>query len=176
MFIHLPQSNPSPRTKSQKQTTSVASAAAPRQQTPLPPSRVIPSSWGPSFANPEILGDPPEDDFQLEVDNPKLDSRYTGICDKEPEDPECLNSDVIKKMEFRQRAMWLGRWFGLHYAAWVEDFDMKELRSYEMNEETLRDSLVGPLAALCWTFRRFRLPDNEWRGPAFCSPVQYPLF
>lgn len=149
----------------------------PQHKTPPPSSHaVIPSGWGPSFANPEILGEPLEADFQPEDDNPRMDPRYTGSCDNKPEDIECVDPEVPKKMELEERAVWLGRWFVLHYTPWVSEFDMKELGGYEMNKETLRDSVVGPLAALCWTFRRFRLPDDEWRSPTFCSPVQYSLF
>ena len=104
-----------------------------------------------------------------------MDPRYTGSCDSKPEDLECLDPEIIKKMDFRERPIWLGRWFGLHYAPWVSEFNMKELSSYEMNKETSRDPMVGPLPALCWTFRRFRLPDHEWRSPAFRSLVRYSL-
>ena len=152
-----------------------AALVPPQHQTPPPSSHTIPSGWGPSFANPEILGELPDDDLSLEDEdgNPRMDPRYTGNCDYKPEDPKCVDPTIIRKMELEERAVWLGRWFALHYAPWVSEFDMKELESYEMNKETLRDSLVGPLAALCWTFRRFRLPDDEWRSPTFCSPVQY---
>ena len=154
-----------------------APSIAPQHHTPFPPlGATIPSGWGPSFANPEILGEQPEADFQPEDNDPKMDPRYTGSCDHKPEDPECVDLDIVKKMEFEERAIWLGRWFALHYTPWVSEFDMKELAGYEMNEETLRDSLVGPLPALCWTFRRFRLPDDQWRSPMFHSPVRYSLF
>jgi hypothetical protein len=107
----------------------------------------------------------------------KQDPRTTGRCDLGIEvDPACFDPEAVKEMEFEERAIWLGKWFALHYAAWVSEFDMKELENYEINVETLRDVVVGPLAMLCWTFRRFRLPDIEWRSPMFCSPVQYFLF
>ena len=53
---------------------------------------------------------------------------------------------------------------------------MKELENYEDNEQVVRDTKVGPLTMLSWTFRRFRLPENEWRSPAFCAPVWHSLF
>ena len=176
LFAYLGQLNPSPHNKSDKQTMPAASVA-PQHDNPLLSSHaIIPSGWGPSFANPEILGEPLEVDFQLEDDSPRMDPRYTGSCDTKPEDPECVDPDILKRMEFEERAVWLGRWFALHYAPWVSDFNLKELGGYEMNEGTLRDSVVSPLPALCWTFRRFRLPDDEWRSPMFRSPVWYYLF
>ena len=154
------QSDP-PRTKSHKQATSTTTLAPSRHQTPPPHLSTAPPPWGPLFANPEILGESLENDFQFDVNNPKMDPRYTGICDPKPEDPECLDPDDLKWMVSEQRAIWLGRWFALHYAAGVLEFDMMELRGYEMNKETLHDSVVGPLPALCWTFCHSCLPDDE---------------
>ena len=79
-------------------------------------------------------------------------------------------------MEFKERAIWLGKWFAHHYAAWVSEFDMKELENYEDNDQVVRDTKVGPLTMLSWTFRCFRLPENEWRSLAFCAPVWHSLF
>lgn len=132
----------------------------------------------PTFANPDILGEPLEEDFEQDPNATvmKLDPRSTGRCDQTPEADACHDLEVIEEMEFEEWATWLGKWFAHHYAAWVSEFDMKELENYDENDEARRDSRVGPLLMLCWTFRRFRVPDDEWRSPAFCSPVWCPLF
>jgi len=118
------------------------------------------------------LGEPPEDEFEEDPDDPKVDPRYTGCTDNKLEDnPDCYDSEAIKEMEFEQRAIWLGKWFAQHYAAWVSAFSMKELECYDIDEETARDVVTTPLPALYWTFHRFQLPEDEWRNPAFCSPV-----
>lgn len=132
--------------------------------------------WGLPFANPEILGEPPEVDFQLDDDDPKLDPRYTGGADFKPEDPECFDPDVLKGIESEYLGTWLGKWFAHHYAAWVSKFYMTELKNYEINKETSRDSVTTPLPMLCWTFRRFRLQDTTWRDPLFGEAVRHYLF
>jgi len=174
-LTHLGQSDPS-RTKPRKRVAPTTALVPPQPQAPPPHSPTTPTAWGPSFANPEVLGEPPEEDFQPDNNSPKMDSRYTGICDNKPEDPECSDPDDLGQVQFNRRAIWLGRWFALHYAAWVLEFHMRELGHYEINKETPRDSMVGPLPALYWTFHRFRLPEDEWRSLRFGSQVWYSLF
>ena len=83
-----------------------------------------------------------------------------------------IDPEVIRKMDFEERAIWLGKWFGLHYAAWVSAFEIRELETYSYSDKTVeRDTAVGPLPQLLWTFRRFRLLSSDWRSPAFCAPV-----
>jgi hypothetical protein len=53
-------------------------------------------------------------------------------------------------------------------------FELKELETYELLPmETQRDTNVSPLLMLQLTFARFRLPEEEWRSPLFCSPVWF---
>ena len=145
-----------------------------REETPIhPPTHIVPQEWRLPFANPEILGEPLEIQFRNEDgDNPKVDPRYTGGCERGNEDQACFDLEVIKNMEFEDRAIWLGKWFAHHYTAWVLEFDMKELENYDISvESALCDSVVGPLPMLCWTFCRFWLPEYEWRNTAFSSLV-----
>ena len=79
-------------------------------------------------------------------------------------------------MEFEDRAVWMGKWFAHHYAPWVTVFSMTELERYDPAGETSLDVVTTPLPALYWTFHRFQLPEDEWRNPAFCSPVWLSLF
>lgn len=177
LIAHLGQLNPSSRIGSGRQAVSASTSAASRHQDHRAPSPILIPPHGLTFANPEILGDPPEADFDNnDPENMKMDPRSTGRCDQGTEDDECFDPAAIEKMEFEERAIWLGKWFALHYAAWVSEFDMKELENYEVNKKTVRDTAVGPLLMLCWTFRRFRLPEIEWRSPMFCSPVRCSLF
>ena len=118
------QSDPS-RTKSHRQAGSTTAFVAPQHQTPLLNPHAIPPTWGPPFTNPGIPGEPPQDNFQPEESGPKLDPRYTGVCDSKPEDPECSDPDELNQMDFNRRAIWLGRWFALHYTAWVSDIREK---------------------------------------------------
>ena len=56
-------------------------------------------------------------------------------------------------MEFKDQAIWLGKWFAHHYTAWVLEFDMNELENYDISvESALRDSVVGLLPMFCQTF------------------------
>ena len=159
-FAHLDQSKAPFRAGPSKQTTSKSAVPASSQR-----------YHGPAFANPEILGDPPEADFRNEDgENMKVDPRFTGRCDTMLENSAC-DPEVIKEMEFEEQAIWLGKWFAHHYAAWVSKFDMKELETSENNDEWKRDLVVGPVEALRWTFRRFLIPEDEWRNPMLCSPV-----
>lgn len=160
-----------PRTKPNKPTTTTV---APQHETPLPPSCAIP--LGLSFANPEIFGEPPEADFQPEDADPKMDPRYTGKFEDKPEDPECLDPEVLEEMSAHARAVWLGRWFAQHYGPWVTELEMEGLATYELNPKTLRDSMVGPLPQLYWTFRRFCLPETVWRKPPFWCSVRCSVF
>lgn len=160
-----------------EQTTAAGPSAPSQQKTHRPPTRYAPQQ-GLAFVNPEFLGDTsePESDHE-DAENVKTATRYTGRSDQIAEDPECSDPEAIKGMQFSDRAMWLGKWFAHHYAAWVSEFDMKELETYERNEQTIRDAGVSPVAMLWWTFRRFRIPEVEWRNPVFCSPVRgYPAF
>jgi len=125
------------------------------------------------FANPEILGEPPEEEYHS--DGPgvtRAGPRYTGRCEQLDEPDDCFDPEAVKEMETNERAVWLGKWFGHHYAAWVSKFDMKELETYEWNVERMRDTAVSPVASLWWTFRRFRVLEEEWRSPLFHSAVQ----
>ena len=133
------------------------------------------SGWGVPFTNPEILGEPLEEPFHNDDgENMRVDSCYTGRCDMLLTDEEtAFDPEVIEKMVFEARATWLGKWFTNHYTTWVSEFDMKELVNYEINAEILRDTAVGPLPALCWSFRRFRVPEDECRSPVFVSPVRF---
>lgn len=78
-------------------------------------------------------------------------------------------------METNECAIWLGKWFAHHYAPWVSEFNMKELETYELPDEDslTQDQCVGLLPHLWWTFHRFRILEDEWRSPSFCSPVRY---
>src|SRR5882757_8554239 len=161
----------SSRTKSGKQKDSPTTPATLQSQFahPNPPHTPYPKK----FANPEILGEPLEAGFHNEdPENMRLDTHYAGVCEYGLEDEDCPDPDVIKEMVLEERATWLGKWFGHHYAAWVSEFDMKELETYESHfENILRDSVVGPLPSLMWTFYRFRVPEDEYRDPLFHSPV-----
>lgn len=119
------------------------------------------------------MGDKPSDEgFEEDPDDPKVDPRYTGCTDRNPEDdPDCYDPEIIKKMELEERAVWMGKWFAHHYAPWVSAFSMIELERYDIDGITGRDTMTTPLPALYWTFRRFQLPEDEWRSPGFCSPV-----
>ena len=158
-----------------KQATAAATLdTSLHEETPIhPPTHIVPQEWRLLFANPEILGEPPEIQFCNEDgDNPKVDPHYTGGCEQGNEDQACFDPEVIKNMEFEDWAIWLGKWFAHRYTAWVLEFDMKELENYDINVElALRDSVVGLLLMLCWTFRHFRLPEYEWRNTAFSSLV-----
>ena len=104
-----------------------------------------------------------------------MDPRYTGYGDPTFEANDCVDPDVVKEMEIEEQAIWLGKWFGHHYAAWVSGFNMKELETYETNMANAmkRDMLVDPVPSLWWTFHRFWIPEDEWRSPLFHPPVQY---
>lgn len=129
--------------------------------------------FGTPGINPQIFGDPPEEDWQYDPDDPRLDPRYTGSTDRLLEDEACFDPDAIKEMEFRKRALWLGKWFAHHYAPWVTSFEMKELENYQIHKKThFRDIQLSPAPLLCWTFQRFKVPEDEWRSPMFSSPVQ----
>jgi hypothetical protein len=87
---------------------------------------------------------------------------------------EVHDPNAIKSMASEERAMWLGKWFALHYAAWVSEFHMKELETYQRGPGgDMRDMVTTPLPSLLHTFERFRIPEEEWRSPLFCSPVQF---
>ena len=89
------------------------------------------------FANPEILGEPPEEDFHgVGPGETRAGPRYTGRCERSHEADDCPDPEAVKEMETDERAIWLGKWFGHHYAAWVSKFDMKELETYEVNPGT----------------------------------------
>lgn len=133
------------------------------------------------YPNPEVLGEPPYVEFQNEdPEDMRCHPGCTGVCDTSPTDEESINPDAIREMEFDEQATWLGKWFAHHYAAWVSEFDMKQLQTYwvaPMNKERERDRHVTPLIMLSLTFGRFRLPQDEWQSPSFASPVRLsPIF
>ena len=168
------QPTPGPsRTKSSQRmatSTSTSTLMASTHQThpsaPQPHLRLL---------NPEILEAKKEVPYNSE--NEETDPRYTGDCERGLEVERCVDPEVIKEMETDERAIWLGKWFAHHYAPWVSEFNMKELETYTIPDaDTLiRDDCVGPLPQLLWTFCRFRISDDEWRSPSFCSPVRYVL-
>ena len=130
------------------------------------------------FANPEILGDPPEEEPDINhgpVEHGEPDPRYTGHCEVW-DVTGYIDPEVVKEMEAEERAIWLGKWFGLQYAAWVSKFNMKELETYEINLDEQRDKLVGAVPQLMWTFRRFRVLEDEWRSPLFHTAVRTLLY
>lgn len=147
-----------------KAVASTLSAAKP--QTQPPPLRR--HSW----INPEILGDKHQADFRDNEDT-ENEPCYTGHNDVKFEDDNCVDPDMVKEMETDKRATWLGKWFGHHYAPWVSEFDMKELEDYNQNNQMVRDTLIGPVPSLWWTFQRFQIPEDEWQSPSFHPPVQY---
>jgi len=124
------------------------------------------------------MGDKPSDDeFEEDPDDPQVDPHYTGCTERTLENnSECYDPELIKKVALEDRAMWLGKWFAHHYAPWVSAFSMVELEHYDINGATGRDAMTTPLPALYWTFHCFQLPEDEWRSPAFCSPVWCSLF
>ncbi|KAF9787453.1 hypothetical protein BJ322DRAFT_724064 [Thelephora terrestris] len=166
-----PSHHPNTSTRVAPATTSAAT------QSPQRAHRRGPFRLGncPPFPNPEVLGDTPEPEYEPE--GIEADPQYTGGCEKELENNDCSDPDEINKMEFEDRAIWLGKWFAHHYAAWVEDFEMKELQSYPTSSSVgiQRAINVGPLPMLECTFARFRLLEDEWRSPSFCSPFRLGL-
>ncbi|KAF9789539.1 hypothetical protein BJ322DRAFT_1018158 [Thelephora terrestris] len=134
---HNRQTKPSLHPNSHTQTTPTTSAVQPQQTRRPIPSRhsgkLLP------FPHPEVLGEPPEVEYDHE--NMQTDPRYTGGFERNLENQECSDPDAIKEMECEERAIWLGKWFAHHYAAWVEDFELKELETYEtLPMETQRDT------------------------------------
>lgn len=111
-----------------------------------------------------------------EPENAQLDPRYPGHCDQAAEDPECFVPEIVKDMEREERATWLGKWFAHHYGAWVSILNMRELENYQPGQgQAEQDPAVSPLPMLHYSFRRFQIPDDEWRSPSFCAPVWSPL-
>ena len=112
-----------------------------------------------------------------ESDDDELDAPYNGHCDQTVEDPKCFNGapNIIKEMEFKKRACWMGKWFAHHYSAWVSRFSMRELESYQPGGvgHAGQDEAVSPVPMLYHTFRCFQIPDDEWRSSSFSSPVQF---
>ena len=109
-------------------------------------------------------------------DNARPDQRYTGHCDLEVEQQDCFNPDMVREMEFEDRAIWMGKWFAHHYAAWVSSLSMRELENYQPNQARgEQDPTVSPVEMLFHTFRRFQVPEDEWRSPLFSSPVCFIL-
>ena len=139
--------------------------AGPNKQT-MSKGAVPASPWhyhGPTSVNPEILGDPPEADFCNEDgENMKADPHFTGCCSPMLKNSPC-DPEVIKETEFEEWAIWLGKWFVHHYAAWVLKFDMKELETSKNNEEWKCDLVVGLVEALHWTLCHFLIPENKWQ-------------
>ena len=151
--LHCRQPLPSSQTKSSKRTASTSASTV---------TRVTPRAT--RHDSPQVDPEDPE--------NLKLDSRYAGDWNLTIEDPECFNPDIVKQMEFEDRAIWLGKWFAHHYAPWVMEIYLREMQTYKADKgDPHQDSVVAPVKMLHHTFYRFQVPENEWRSPSFCSPV-----
>jgi len=70
-----------------------------------------------------------------------MDPRYTGKSDNKLEAPECFDPEVVEGMEFEAWAIWLGKWFAHHYAAWISGFNIVEQTRGQ--RQTGRNDLPG---------------------------------
>ena len=82
-----------------------------------------------------------------------------------------LDPSTIDEMEIKEQAVWLGKWFGLQFLAWVSKFSMRDLETYDGDSQIGQDVLVGPVPSLWWTFTRFQVSEDVWRSPSFHVPV-----
>jgi len=88
------------------------------------------------------LGEPPEDEFEEDPDDPKVDPRYTGCTDNKLEDnPECYDPEVIKETIL-----------ALEFQLFVD-----VAISRVVIDEDLRLFKIGP--GRKWSITIFRLPD-----------------
>ena len=81
------------------------------------------------FPNPEILGEQLEDDFNEgdSKNSAKVDPCYARCCKIRAKFSKYYNPDAIKELGLKDQAIWLGKWFAHHYAAWVLESEMREL-------------------------------------------------